>query len=87
MVQPLILAFHDTHLVLQHPPSLDDVRRAGLEYFLIENIFLFLLACVCVLHFGVSFALGLLAVPVAVAILVLLLVLLLPLQVVEIFKG
>lgn len=26
--QPLEFAFHDPHLILQHPPSLDDVCRA-----------------------------------------------------------
>jgi hypothetical protein len=80
--QPLELALHDPHLVLQHPPSLDDVCCARVQNFFIQELFLIILL-LGIFHLGVIVAAGLLA----VITLVLLLVSGLTLQVVEVLEG
>lgn len=83
MCQPLELALHDAHLVLQHPPPLNDVCRARVQDLFIQELFL-LLFLLGIFHFGILVAAGLLAIAIA---LVLLLVSGFALKVVEVLKG
>lgn len=80
--QTLELALHDAHFVLQHPSSLNNVCRAGMENLLIYQFFLIFLL-LGIFHLGITIAAGLLA----VITLVLLLVSVLVLKVVQVLEG
>lgn len=82
--QPLELALHNAHLVLKHPPTLDDVCRARMQDLVIQK-FLLVVFLLGIFHLGVAVvAVWLLAVSIA---LVLLLVSLVTLQIIEILKS